>query len=72
MVAMEPLLTVEAHRAKGGDDGSPSGSEGYAPARSVWHDAQTLLENSGANGAKTRIIVVGRVRISITSFSAVR
>ena len=31
--------------------------------------SQTLFENSGANGAKSRIIGVDRVRISITSFS---
>ena len=34
--------------------------------RTCW---KTRLENSGTNGAKTRIILVGRVRISITSLS---
>jgi hypothetical protein len=30
---------------------------------------KTRFENSGAKGSKSRIIVVGRVCISITSFS---
>ena len=34
-----------------------------APIKSTWTCWKTRLENSGANGAKTRIIPVGRVRI---------
>ncbi len=39
-----------------------------APIKSTWAFCQTRLENSGANGATNRIIVVGRVRNKITSF----
>ncbi len=38
----------------------------HPPARAAC--SKTLLEKSGAKGAKTRIIVVGRVRIWFTSF----
>jgi hypothetical protein len=40
-----------------------------APAKSTWTCWKTLIENSGANGASTCIIVVGKVRISFTAFS---
>src|SRR3954449_13271819 len=39
-----------------------------APIKSTWAWRQTRFEKSGANGAKNRIIMVGRVRTSITSF----
>src|SRR5215211_1493694 len=39
-----------------------------APAISTWACSKTRSEKSGAKGAKTRIIVVGRVRIWFTSF----
>jgi hypothetical protein len=43
-----------------------------APATSSRACRQTLFENSGLSGAKTCIIVFGRVRISITSFGRLR
>src|ERR671912_1753098 len=39
-----------------------------APAMSTWTCSKTRSEKSGAKGAKTRIIMVGRVRIKFTSF----
>jgi hypothetical protein len=39
-----------------------------APAMSIWTCSKTLLEKSGAKGAKTRIIMVGGVRMWFTSF----
>jgi hypothetical protein len=34
-----------------------------APTKSSWAFCQTRFEKSGANGAKSRIIMIGRVRI---------
>jgi hypothetical protein len=39
-----------------------------APAISTWTCSKTRSEKSGAKGAKTRIIMVGRVGIWFTSF----
>jgi hypothetical protein len=39
-----------------------------APAISTWACLKTRSEKSGAKGAKSRIIVVGRVGIWFTSF----
>ncbi len=64
MVAMELFLLIHAHCAQGGADGSASRSEDGACYEHLTC-CQTLLENSGAKGAKARIIVAGRVRISI-------
>ena len=40
-----------------------------APIKSTWAICQTRFEKSGVNGAKNRIIMVGKARIEITSFS---
>jgi hypothetical protein len=39
------------------------------PASNTWTCLKTRSENSGAKGARTRIIVVGRVRIDHLSLS---
>ena len=58
---MEALLPTQTHRAQGGADGaSVRGEDGSYQQDLVFR--QTLLEKSGANVAKSRIIVVGRVR----------
>jgi hypothetical protein len=61
VVTVEALLMVQAHRAQGGTDGSSTRVR-IAPISRTWAFCQTRFENSGANGAKSRIIAVGRVR----------
>jgi hypothetical protein len=62
MVAMKAPLLIQAHRAQGGAYGSPPRSEDHACHEHLNVLPDTLFEKSGANGARSRIIVVGRVR----------
>ncbi len=64
---MEPLLLIQTHRTQGGTLTVRFPGARIAPIKSTWAYRQTRLENNGANGAKTRIIPVGRVRESFTS-----
>ena len=68
MVAMEPFLLTQATARRAEQTTLLPGAR-IASASTTWACCQTRSENSGANGAKTTIIVVGRVRTSITSFS---
>jgi hypothetical protein len=68
MVAMEALMLIQAPIARKVELSVRRPGGRMAPARSTWAFRQRRLENSGANGAKSRIIVVGRVCASITSF----
>jgi hypothetical protein len=59
---MEPLLLVYPIARKAEHTVRCPGAR-IAPIRRTWACCQTRFENSGANGAKTAIIAVGRVRI---------
>jgi hypothetical protein len=63
MVAVEALMLVQAHRAQGRADRSPAWGKDRARQEYLRTCCQTRFENSGANGAKSRIIVVGRACI---------
>jgi hypothetical protein len=67
MVAAEAPFLLQAHRLQGGGYGPLAGREDRTREQQL--DVLPMRsENSGAKGVNTRIIVVGRVRISITSF----
>jgi hypothetical protein len=64
MVAMEPLVSVQAHRAQGTADGPASGSEDGACHEHSNVSEEAFREKSGAKGSESRImVVVGRVGI---------
>jgi len=62
MIAAELPFLLQAHRSQGGGHGSLTGGEDRAYEQQLDMLCQTRLENSGAKGVKSRIIVVGRVR----------
>jgi hypothetical protein len=68
MVAMEGFLLIQTHRSQGRADGALSRSEDRTRDEHLDMRSKTRSEKSGAKGAKTRIIMVGRVGIWFTSF----
>jgi hypothetical protein len=67
VVAMELFLLAQAHRARKAELTVRRPGVRIAPISRTWAFCQTRLENSGTNGAKSRIILAGGVRTSITS-----
>ena len=64
---MEGFVLIQTHRSQGRADGTFSRSEDRTRDEHL-DMLEDALGKSGARGAKTRIIMVGRVRIWFTSF----
>ncbi len=63
VVATEAPFVLQAPRPQGGEAMVLFDGARIVPVSSSWTCCQTRLENNGANGASSRIISSGRVRI---------